>query len=212
MYVYTSLKGVKFFLEVRHMASKTVTGGVIGTVIFNVSYGSLSVGIESGQIFRQTTAINMAFSFRVVCAESYYGQNCSQFCKEGCIWDSEFTGESCNQIDECIGVDCGEDEQCVDGTDNYTCICYPGYADKNCDMNVCHVLNVSHSTNNLKMVQTINLMAVFIGIIGVLVIIVILLLLMVGATCLIIRALKKTAGTQESLYQYHKFSSGNHFC
>ena len=192
------------------MTSGTVTGELIGRVTFDVSYESLSVGIESDQMtfnlsLQQSTTINMVISFRVVCAENYYGQSCSQFCKEGCTWDSQFTGESCNEIDNCLGVDCGENGQCVDGTDNYTCICYPGYSVKNCDVNVCHVLNASHSASNLEKIQTFNLTAMLIGIIGALMVMVILLLIAVGATGFAIRASKKRGIPEYTIdWEFHQ--------
>lgn len=37
-----------------------------------------------------------------------------------------------SDFDECIALPCKNDGTCTDGVNDYTCLCVPGYSDKNC--------------------------------------------------------------------------------
>lgn len=182
------MQGVKFFLGVKHRDYQTWSDEL---VTFDILYESLSPGIESDGTNFSFHQINIVLSFRLVCAQNYYGQNCYHFCKESCIWDQEFTGESCKEFEDCTGIDCGENQECLDGLDHFTCVCYPGYnnaTEKNCDVNMCHVMNISHYLRGPRTGTIFNTTMMLIGIVGALVGVVIILLL---AMALVIRALKK---------------------
>ena len=78
----------------------------------------------------------ITLSFRVVCAENYYGPDCSQFCTDNCACDPGFTGEFCQtNIDE---YNCGNGV-CVDGINSFICNCNTGYTGTLCnsDINEC---------------------------------------------------------------------------
>ena len=85
----------------------------------------------------------------MVCAESYYGPDCSRFCTEECTCDPGFTGEFCNEIDDCYGRDCGENGQCtsMDGANAFTCVCDDEYTGEHCEvqLNECNRLNITCS-------------------------------------------------------------------
>ena len=162
----------------RHVKSKDDNGELIGNVIYDIPYKSFFLGTESGQI-SFSFGINITLSFKVVCAENYYDQDCSRFCTENCTCDTGFTGEFCHKADNCLGVDCSGHGRCVHKIDNYTCICNPGYTGVNCDVDI-----VEHNTENTGGSQ--NLIALLGGIIGVLSI-----LLLIVLIVAFIRYLKK---------------------
>lgn len=81
---------------------------IIGRVIQNFTRESLKLGEETEELqFRlsDVTQSMIKLSFKVLCAENFYGDNCSRFCNESCICDdpgyfcncnSDFNGENCN--------------------------------------------------------------------------------------------------------------------
>ena len=56
-------------------------------------------------------------SFRITCAEYFYGPNCKTFCRENC---------------NCLGVRCGVNQVCESTVSSYTCVCEPGYTGQDC--------------------------------------------------------------------------------
>ena len=48
-----------------------------------------------------------------------------------------FSGTNCeNNIDECLADPCKNGATCVDGINNYTCACVPGYTGYQCEINI----------------------------------------------------------------------------
>ena len=138
---------VQFRLEV-YETDDGHNGGLVGRVVHNIS---LQVGEESDVIhfrYPQWDRSSVMLSFKVLCAENYYGQNCSRFCNESCMCDQGFTGEFCHKTNDCLGVNCGKNRQCLDKEDqNYTCVCNPGYTGEECDVkiNKCVTMNINCS-------------------------------------------------------------------
>ena len=87
---------------------------------------------------------SVVFSFKVVCAENYYSQDCARFCNESCTCDPGFTGEFCHEIDDCLDVNCGSNGQCLDRENAYACVCNPGFTGENCEINIdeCGAMNI----------------------------------------------------------------------
>ena len=76
-------------------------------------------------------------SFRVICADNFYGPNCDRLCLDNCTCEPGFTGEFCaTSIDDCVGVECGQNKRCVDGHFNFSCGCQPGYTGPNCTVDI----------------------------------------------------------------------------
>ena len=93
---------------------------LVRQVTYDIQSNS-SLGVESTPMnfsYPQADRSSIVLSFKVECAENYYGQDCSQL------------------IYDCSGVNCGRHGHCVDGVGNYTCICNPGYTGENCDVNI----------------------------------------------------------------------------
>ena len=108
----------------------------MGGVVYNIFSSNTTVGVETEPHNFSYSAppvrSSIVLSFKVVCAENYYGPDCdcSRLCTKNCTCDPGFTGEFCH------GVYCGENRQCIDGVNNYTCVCNPGYTGANCDVNI----------------------------------------------------------------------------
>ena len=130
------MQGVQFFLEVIDYDSDKL----VGRVVHNISDNNITLGMETEPrnfSYRPPPVrSSIVLSFKVVCAENYYGPNCSRLCTENCACNPGFTGEFCHEIDDCYGVNCGTNHQCIDGVSNYTCVCNPGYTGENCDVNI----------------------------------------------------------------------------
>ena len=70
--------------------------------------------------------VTMDLTITVVCAENFEGSDCTQ-CAPG------FTGVLCEtNINDCVGVNCSGNDQCVDGVNNFTCECAPGFRGPKC--------------------------------------------------------------------------------
>ena len=129
-----------FYLEV-------IDGDLVGKVEHNI-YSNISLGVETKPLyFNTSTGSNIVLSFKVVCAENYYGPDCSRFCTEECTCDPGFTGEFCHEIDDSYGMDCGENGQCIDGVNTFTCVCDDEYTGEHCEVqiNECNRLNITCS-------------------------------------------------------------------
>ena len=112
------------------------SSGLIKRVLHNVS---VPVGKESDPMtFKDSDPrkFSVVLSFKVVCAENYYGQNCSRFCNESCTCDPGFTGEFCHEIDDCVGVDCSNNGRCLDEENSYACVCNPGFTGESCQVDI----------------------------------------------------------------------------
>ena len=83
-------------------------------------------------------------SFQVVCAENYYGPDCTQFCNDSsCPCDPGYTGEFCGtDINDCAGHG-----QCVDGNNSFSCSCDIGYTGELCETDIddCVEVNCGHN-------------------------------------------------------------------
>ena len=107
---------------------------------------SMPVGIESSRttyhgIFGLAT---VDASFRLICAENFYGSNCDMPCLDNCTCEAGFTGEFCaTSINDCVGVDCGLNQTCVDGHLNFSCECQPGYTGPNCTMDINECIGIN---------------------------------------------------------------------
>ena len=139
-----------FYLEVRDDDSQEgdTRGDLVGRVFHNI-YSNISLGVETKPLhfYFGHTGSSIVLSFKVVCAENYYGPDCSQFCTEDCTCDPSFTGEFCHEIDDCYGIDCGENGQCIDGANNFTCVCDDEHTGEHCEVqiNECNHLNITCS-------------------------------------------------------------------
>ena len=139
-----------FYLEVRDDDSQEgdARGDLVGRAFHNI-YSNISLGVETKPLhfYFGNTGSSIVLSFKVVCAENYYGPDCSQFCTEECTCDPGFTGEFCHEIDDCYGMDCGENGQCIDGANTFTCVCDDEYTGEYCEVqiNECNRLNITCS-------------------------------------------------------------------
>ena len=164
-----------------------------------ISYESIRLGVESERSsfsLSSMTSSNIDLSFKVVCAENYYGQDCSRFCNENCSCDPGFRGEFCHEIDHCLGVACSGNGQCMNRQNDYTCVCNPDYTGDNCDVDICQVTNISCPYTTLSSSKIVkrtpfNLTAMLSVFVGTLIIIVLLLLAVIGLMAVVIRKLKK---------------------
>ena len=111
---------------------------------------AINVSIPIGTEMERTTyqgifgfaAIDI--SFRVVCAEDFYGPNCDMPCLDNCTCEPGFTGEFCaTSIDDCVGVKCGLNQRCVDGHLSFSCECQPGYTGPNCTMDINECIGIN---------------------------------------------------------------------
>ena len=49
-----------------------------------------------------------------------------------------FNGSDCStNIDDCVGIDCGTNGQCIDGINNHSCECAPGFVGDDCIVDNC---------------------------------------------------------------------------
>ena len=195
------------------------TPDLVGQVIHDIQSNS-SLGIESAPVifgYLQPDRSSIVLSFRVMCAENYYGQDCSQFCNENtncsgrgqcingansftCACNIGYTGEHCDiGINECESknVTCGRHGQCVDKVAGYTCVCDPGFTGEICSEEV--VVPTDEPGED----KTPNLTAVLGGAIGSLVVLVLLLLVVVAAMALVIGSQRKKGEQHLDKSQLH---------
>ena len=145
------MQGVQFRLEV-HEADDGISSGIVGLVTYNIA---LRIGEESELLtfnYPQLERSSIVLSFRVVCAENYYGRDCSRFCNaSSCPCEPGYYGKFCQERDDCFGVNCGENRVCFDGLDAYNCECLPGFTGEHCEVNIdeCDTLNVDCSGHGM---------------------------------------------------------------
>ena len=109
----------------------------------NLTTDSIEIGIETAPVtyIGPTGHSSITTSFAIVCAEYWYGEDCSSWCPgENCKCDLPVP---CH--DDCVGVVCGENRHCVDGVNVYTCTCDQGFTGRQCDINIneCEGVNCS---------------------------------------------------------------------
>ena len=50
-----------------------------------------------------------------------------------CLPGFQLNGSDCSiNIDDCVGIDCGTNRQCIDGINNHSCECAPGFVGDDC--------------------------------------------------------------------------------
>ena len=64
--------------------------------------------------------VTMNLTVTVFCEGNFSGSDCTQ-----CVLG--FTGPDCNETDHCFGMDYSGNGRCVDGVNNFTCECSPGF-------------------------------------------------------------------------------------
>ena len=133
-------QGIQFFLNITDY-DKQGPDGFVGRVVYNISSSNITLGVETEprnfSYKRPPVRSSIILSFNVVCADNYYGPDCSRLCTENCTCEPGITGEFCHEIDDCYKVNCsGANRQCIDGVNSYTCACNPGYTGENCDINI----------------------------------------------------------------------------
>ena len=164
-------QGIQFLLQVFEYDRNEVPK-LIQRVAYDIPYGSLPVGVESDpirfSINDETDRASVVFSFEIVCAENFYGVDCSQSCNKSdcsgngqcraivnsndfaCVCDPGFTGETCDvNIDECetMNIDCNGNGQCLDGTNNFTCNCDAGFTGEQCEVNIDNCESIDNPCN-----------------------------------------------------------------
>ncbi len=109
---------------------------------------------------------NLNMSFRVECAENYYGEFCENLneclfeprnCNQGncvdgeglgiCVCDPGYTGQRCEtNIDDCVNRNCSGNGVCVDGVNSFSCECVSGFTGDTCSLETQgkHFLNHSN--------------------------------------------------------------------
>jgi hypothetical protein len=69
---------------------------------------------------------------------------------------SSSSGTDCeHNIDECAESPCLNEATCVDGINNYTCACQPGYTGRNCQVTTCAKEAAGFLTARNRMGKTI---------------------------------------------------------
>lgn len=146
-----NIQRVLFELNV-YEADGIENSGTVGLVLHIID---LPVGEQSEPLtfsYEQQDRASIELSFKVVCAENFYGRDCSRFCNlSSCPCEPGLTGEFCHETDDCFGIQCGENQQCTDGKNDYTCVCIPGFAGESCevDLNECVLMNINCSGHGL---------------------------------------------------------------
>ena len=138
---WNATQGVYFNLVVLERDGTSSESFANGGLVINVFEPlRLQVGDETSLItfnYQDNMRAMITLSFRVVCAENYYGPNCSQFCTDNCTCDPGFTGEFCQtNIDDCVGVNCSGNGECVDGINSFICNCNTGYTGTLCNSDI----------------------------------------------------------------------------
>ncbi len=96
---------------------------------------------------------NLNMSFRVECAQYYYGEFCENLneclsesinCNQGncvdgdgfgtCMCNPGYTGQFCGDIDDCAGVSCSGNGVCMDGVNSFSCECMSGFTGETCSV------------------------------------------------------------------------------
>ena len=142
---WNATQGVYFNLVVLERDGTSSESFANGGLVINVFEPlHLQVGDETSLItfnYEDNMRAMITLSFRVVCAENYYGPNCFQFCRDNCGCDPGFTGEFCQtNIDECVGVNCSGNGVCLDGVNSFTCQCNPGFNGTLCSEGVKYMI------------------------------------------------------------------------
>ena len=154
-------QGIQYQLEVYEFDHDASPKLIMQRIIYDIPYGSLSVGVESDPIHFPINGDpdrpSVVLSFRIACAENFYGEDCSLPCNRSdcsgnghcravvnsndyvCVCDPGFNGEKCEvNIDECqtMNIDCSGNGKCMDGINNFTCTCDVGFTGELCEMNI----------------------------------------------------------------------------
>ena len=135
VFLFTLQGGVQIYFEVKDYDFAEVIEDDL------IDFDAINIDIPVGASISRTTYTGtfnntqVELSFRVVCAENYYGPDCTQFCNDSsCPCDPGYTGEFCeSNINDCAGVNCSGHGQCVDGINSFICQCELGFMGELCE-------------------------------------------------------------------------------
>ncbi len=152
------LQGAQVYVEVTDM---DIYGGLYYQLVDRWRLNREPTVFTAGASFSTPTVYNGIFgfgflelSFRVECAEFYYGTFCENLneclsqsihcnrgnCVDGegfatCSCDPGYTGGRCEvDIDECAAVNCSGNGVCVDGVNSFSCYCASGFTGEVCNV------------------------------------------------------------------------------
>ena len=166
--------------------------------MYNLSSSNITLGVETEpRNFSYPVPpvrSSIVLSFRVVCADGYYGPDCSWLCTENCFCDSDSIQYCQAKINFCqsLNITCSGNGQCVDYGSGYSCVCDPNFIGETCsDVQLLTTGTGTEAGTEAVPNKNINLKAILGGAIGALVLLVILLLLTVGALAFILSTKEK---------------------
>lgn len=107
---------------------------ILHSVSINLTVDDIPLGVETTPLTYTGPMgySSLVLSYTVVCAENWYGPDCSEWCQGiHCPCDLPVP---CH--DNCLGVICGDNAHCMDGVNTFTCVCDSSYTGVYCEAKI----------------------------------------------------------------------------